>query len=185
MAYSVSIAPLVINSFIGSEATFTATTSGAAAAGTETFVWTVDGQPQASVTGTLTITASGVGSKVVKVVATNTPTEGAPETAEGTASLVVEVRPPSGVDDLPYVHPLPFRGSAYIWCGWWVMDEIQSMTNESKDWKTDSSGLYWEHRYVLQQMLADYPEVDVQESRNGRIIHRSALDVGIIYDYVY
>ena len=186
MAYTVTIAPASTNSVIGSEVAFTATTSGAATPGTESFVWTVDDVPQASVVNTFTYTAEGdVGDKIVKVVATNTPADGEPETAESTATVTVEVKPPSAEDELPYVHPLPWRSTAYIWCGWWVMDEIQSMTNEGKDWKTDSSGLYWAHRYVLQKMLTDYPEVDVQESRNGRIIHRSALEAGIIYDYIY
>ncbi|QEG06304.1 capsid and scaffold protein [Shigella phage JK42] len=32
-------------------------------------------------------------------------------------------------------------------------------------------------------MMKDYPEVDVQESRNGYIIHKTALETGIIYTY--
>ena len=88
--------------------------------------------------------------------------------------------------ELPYVHPLPVRNSAYIWCGWWVMDEIQKMTLAGQDWKTDDpDSPYYLHRYTLQKMITDYPEVDVQESRNGRVIHRTALEAGIIYDYVY
>lgn len=83
---------------------------------------------------------------------------------------------------LTYVHPLPHRGTAYIWCGWWIMDAIEAITAEGKDWKTNYIGTPYEcHLGVLATMLADYPEVDVQESRNGRIVHRSALDVGIIY----
>lgn len=80
-----------------------------------------------------------------------------------------------------YVHPLPWRASAYIWCGWWVMDEIQEFTKESKNWKTDESGKYWLHRKTLAMMLDEFTEVDVQESRNGYIIHRTALEAGIIY----
>lgn len=89
--------------------------------------------------------------------------------------------------DLIYVHPLPWRASAYIWAGWWVMDEIQKLTSEGKDWKTASwlDSPYHCHLAVLSKMLTDYPEVDVQESRNGRIVHRSALENGIIYDYIY
>lgn len=91
---------------------------------------------------------------------------------------------PEPEGELPYVHPLPHRTSAYIWCGWWVMDEIQKMTEEGKDWKTeDPDSKYYLHRYTLQKMMKDYPEVDVQESRNGYIIHKTALETGIIYTY--
>ncbi|EMK4141246.1 hypothetical protein V8280_003987 [Escherichia coli] len=129
MAYTANISPLAATAVIGATTNFTATGSGAAAEGTESFVWTVDGE-------------------------------------------------------LPYVHPLPHRTSAYIWCGWWVMDEIQKMTEEGKDWKTDDpDSKYYLHRYTLQKMMKDYPEVDVQESRNGYIIHKTALETGIIYTY--
>lgn len=82
-----------------------------------------------------------------------------------------------------YVHPLPWRASAYIWCGWWVMDAIEQLTDEGKDWKkaTEADSKYYQHLQVLAQMIVEYPEVDVQESRNGRIVHKSALEAGIIY----
>ena len=55
---------------------------------------------------------------------------------------------------------------------------------EGKDWKTeDPDSKYYLHRYTLQKMMKDYPEVDVQESRNGYIIHKTALETGIIYTY--
>lgn len=281
MAYSVTIAPLAASAVIGATTTFTATGAGAAEAGTETFVWTVNGTPQSSVAATMAYIAAGpAGSKTIKVVATTTPTAGGEaETAEATTTLTVQNKKmtltltldpasvtaeagtsqvvtanvagaPSGATttyvwkrntnviagqtaktitvseanpanftlncevtvtapdydngtatkgtvitftekvipepdgELPYVHPLPWRSSAYIWAGWWVMDEIQKMTLEGKDWKTeDPDSDFYLHRYTLAKMLTDYPEVDVQESRNGYIIHRSALEAGIIYDY--
>lgn len=83
-----------------------------------------------------------------------------------------------------YAHPLPHRNSAYIWVGWWVMEEIQRLTLDGKNWKLDFVGSkYEDHILILVNLLADYPELDVQESKNGRIIHKSALDLGIIYDY--
>jgi hypothetical protein len=279
MAYSVSIAPLAASAVIGATTNFTATTSGATAEGTETFVWTVNGVKQSSVTAAMNYVAAGpAGSKTVKVVATITPAEGDPETAEAETTLTVNNKTmpaitltlsptsvskeigqsqvvtadvtgaPSGASiayvwkrgadvidgqtaktitltesaeanytlncevtvsaadynpatatkgvevvftkkvapepdgELPYIHPLPFRGTAYIWCGWWVMDEIQRMTVEGKDWKLDDPDSdYYLHRYTLAKMLDDYPEVDVQESRNGYIVHRTALEAGIIY----
>ena len=282
MAYTVDISPSAATAVIGATTNFTATGSGAAAEGTESFVWTVDGVPQSSVTAAMDYIAVGpAGSKTIKVVATTTPADGEPETAEAETTLTVQNKTMSGVSvtltpesinvpedtpasfkadvvgapgdatfayswkkdgspvvgttdtlaidtsaegsqvievsvvvsatdynpttvtktgnvtitakvapvpdgELPYVHPLPVRNSAYIWCGWWVMDEIQKMTLEGKDWKTDEpDSPYYLHRYTLQKMITDYPEVDVQESRNGRIIHRTALEAGIIYDYVY
>lgn len=84
--------------------------------------------------------------------------------------------------DAVYVHPLPHRNSAYIWAGWWVMDEIERLTREGKDWKNPpEDSKYKLHLKVLAKMITDYPEVDVQESRNGRIVHRTALELGIIY----
>lgn len=279
MAYTVSIAPLAASAVIGATTNFTATTSGAAVPGTESFVWTVNGTPQSSVIAAMNYIAAGpAGSKTVKVVATVTPAEGAPETAEAETTLTVQNKTmpaitltlsptsvskeigqsqvvtanvtgaPAGASiayvwkrgadvidgqtaktitvtesteanytlncevtvsaadynpatatkgvevvftkkvaptpngELPYIHPLPFRGTAYIWCGWWVMDEIQRMTVEGKDWKLDDPDSdYYLHRYTLAKMLDDYPEVDVQESRNGYIVHRTALEAGIIY----
>ncbi|CAH1615492.1 Hoc-like head decoration [Escherichia phage UGJNEcP4] len=282
MAYTVDISPLAATAVIGATTNFTATGSGSAAEGTESFVWTVDGVPQSSVTAAMDYVAVGpAGSKTIKVVATTTPADGEPETAEAETTLTIQNKTMSGVSvtltpesinvpegtpasfkadvvgapsgatfayswkkdgspvvgttdtlaidtstegsqvievsvvvsatdynpttvtkpgnvtvtakvaptpdgELPYVHPLPVRNSAYIWCGWWVMDEIQKMTLAGQDWKTDDpDSPYYLHRYTLQKMITDYPEVDVQESRNGRIIHRTALEAGIIYDYVY
>ena len=280
MAYTVTIAPLAATAVIGATTNFTATGSGAAAEGTESFVWTVDGVPQSSVTAAMDYVAVGpAGSKTIKVVATTTPADGEPETAEAETTLTIQNKTMSDVSvtltpesinvpegtpasfkadvvgapgdatfayswkkdgspvvgttdtlaidtsaegsqvievsvvvsatdynpstvtktgnvtvtakvapvpdvELPYVHPLPVRNSAYIWVGWWVMDEIQKMTLEGKDWKTDDpDSPFYLHRYTLQKMITDYPEVDVQESRNGYIVHKTSLDAGIIYFY--
>ncbi|UFK27041.1 hypothetical protein LG358_00020 [Escherichia phage UoN_LG358_1] len=103
----------------------------------------------------------------------------------GNVSVTVEAAEPVVPEECPliYVHPLPQRHSAYIWVGWWVMDAIQKLTEEGKDWKTatEADTPYYCHLAVLAKMLNDYPEVDVQESRNGYIVHRSALEAGIIY----
>ncbi|QHJ75759.1 head outer capsid protein [Acinetobacter phage vB_AbaM_PhT2] len=84
--------------------------------------------------------------------------------------------------EIQYVHPLPQRNSAYIWAGWWIMDEIEKIAKSGGDWKKPQPGNKYEcHLATLAKMLYDFPEVDVQESRHGRIVHRSALDIGIIY----
>lgn len=89
----------------------------------------------------------------------------------------------AGICPVIYVHPLPWRESAYIWIGWWVMDEIQRITKEGKDWRlaTPDDSKYYCHIALLAKMLEDYDEVDVQESRNGYIIHHDQLSSGIIY----
>ncbi|QGZ15772.1 Hoc-like head decoration [Acinetobacter phage vB_AbaM_Apostate] len=85
-------------------------------------------------------------------------------------------------DKQQYIHPLPQRNSAYIWAGWWVMDEIERITKAGGDWKQPpEDNPYYYHLLTLAKMFVDFPEVDVQESRHGRIVHRSALDTGIIY----
>lgn len=91
MAYTVTIAPLAATAVIGATTNFTATGSGAAAEGTESFVWTVDGVPQSSVTAAMDYVAVGpAGSKTIKVVATTTPADGEPETAEAETTLTIQ-----------------------------------------------------------------------------------------------
>lgn len=184
---SVTLTPESINVPEGTPASFKADVVGAPAGATFAYSWKKDGSPVAGTTDTLAIDTSAEGSQVIEVsvVVSATDYDPATVTKTGNVTVTAKVAPvPDG--ELPYVHPLPVRNSAYIWCGWWVMDEIQKMTLAGQDWKTDDpDSPYYLHRYTLQKMITDYPEVDVQESRNGRIIHRTALEAGIIYDYVY
>ena len=170
---------------IGTPVQFTANVTGAPDAAQITYSWKKDSSPVEGSTNVYTIDTSSVGSQTIEVTAVITATDYDSKTitAEGQVQVTDKVAPePEG--ELPYVHPLPHRTSAYIWCGWWVMDEIQKMTEEGKDWKTDDpDSKYYLHRYTLQKMMKDYPEVDVQESRNGYIIHKTALETGIIYTY--
>lgn len=142
-----------------------------------------------STAATRTISESAEGLKTYTCEVTVSQSGFTTSTKTGTKSVTVEEAEPVVPEECPliYVHPLPIRNTAYIWCGWWVMDAIQKLTFEGKDWKkaTKDDTPYYCHLAVLAKMLNDYPEVDVQESRNGRIIHRSALDAGIIYDYIY
>lgn len=128
--------------------------------------------------------APGTISLTCEVTVTAPGFEDATETSN-VLNITVNPVEPEIPDECPilYVHPLPWRSSAYIWAGWWVMDAIQKLTEEGKDWKTATATdtPYYCHLATLAKMIADYPEVDVQESRNGRIVHRTALDAGIIY----
>lgn len=181
----VTLTPPSINVQQDASATFTANVTGAPEAAQITYSWKKDSSPVEGSTNVYTVDTSSVGSQTIEVTAVVTATDYDSKTitAEGQVQVTDKVAPePEG--ELPYVHPLPHRSSAYIWCGWWVMDEIQKMTEEGKDWKTeDPDSKYYLHRYTLQKMMKDYPEVDVQESRNGYIIHKTALETGIIYTY--
>ncbi|QQG31016.1 highly immunogenic outer capsid protein [Escherichia phage UPEC01] len=184
---SVTLAPTSINVPEGTPASFKADVVGAPSGATFAYSWKKDGSPVVGTTDTLAIDTSAEGSQLIEVSVVVSATDYNPVTVTKTGNVTVTAKvAPVPEGELPYVHPLPVRNSAYIWCGWWVMDEIQKMTLAGQDWKTDDpDSPYYLHRYTLQKMITDYPEVDVQESRNGRIIHRTALETGIIYDYVY
>lgn len=180
---SVTLTPESITTEQGSEASFKANVIGAPEGATGVYSWTKDGSPVEGSTSTLVIDTSDIGSQVIEVSVEVSAEDYTPITVTTTGNVTITKRvAPTPDGELPYVHPLPFRGTAYIWCGWWVMDEIQRMTVEGKDWKLDDPDSdYYLHRYTLAKMLDDYPEVDVQESRNGYIVHRTALEAGIIY----
>lgn len=184
---SVTLAPTSINVPEGTPASFKATVAGAPAGATFAYSWKKDGSPVAGTTDTFVVDTSAEGSQLIEVSVVVSATDYNPVTVTKTGNVTVTAKvAPVPDGELPYIHPLPVRNSAYIWCGWWVMDEIQKMTLAGQDWKTDDpDSPYYLHRYTLQKMITDYPEVDVQESRNGRVIHRTALETGIIYDYVY
>ncbi|AXF42488.1 Hoc-like head decoration [Enterobacteria phage RB18] len=181
----VTLTPPSINVQQDASATFTANVTDAPEEAQIEYSWKKDSSPVEGSTNVYTVDTSSIGSQTIEVTAIVTATDYDSKTitAEGQVQVTDKVAPePEG--ELPYVHPLPHRTSAYIWCGWWVMDEIQKMTEEGKDWKTDDpDSKYYLHRYTLQKMMKDYPEVDVQESRNGYIIHKTALETGIIYTY--
>lgn len=181
----VTLTPPSINVQQDASATFTANVTDAPEEAQIAYSWKKDSSPVEGSTNVYTVDTSSVGSQTIEVTAVVTADDYDSKTitAEGQVQVTDKVAPePEG--ELPYVHPLPHRSSAYIWCGWWVMDEIQKMTEEGKDWKTeDPDSKYYLHRYALQKMMKDYPEVDVQESRNGYIIHKTALETGIIYTY--
>ena len=181
----VTLTPPSINVQQDASAIFTANVTDAPPEAQITYSWKKDSSPVEGSTNVYTVDTSSIGSQTIEVTATVTATDYDSKTitAEGQVQITDKVAPePEG--ELPYVHPLPHRTSAYIWCGWWVMDEIQKMTEEGKDWKIDDpDSKYYLHRYTLQKMMKDYPEVDVQESRNGYVIHKTALETGIIYTY--
>lgn len=147
---------------------------------TFTYLW-----DSGETTETITVTKAPVGTKEHSVKVTAKAKDFSDKEFNASHSVKVEEKTPEVPDECPLinVHPLPSRNSAYIWCGWWVMDAIEKLTDQGKDWKTATKedSKYYCHLNVLAKMLVDFPEVDVQESRNGRIVHKSALEIGIIY----
>lgn len=97
-----------------------------------------------------------------------------------TASATVE----NDIDtsNLRYIHPLDHRESAYLWCGWWVMDEIEKASKAGADWKDPDADLkYTQDLQTLAYMLETYPNIEVQESRHGYILNKEAIEAGYIY----
>lgn len=166
---------------VGEQYEAQANVSGAPVGATFTYLWST-GETTKNITRTANTEGTTTLNCTIKVSATDYN-----DLSISPAALEITVQSADPVipSDCPliYVHPLPWRSSAYIWAGWWVMDAIQRLTLEGKDWKTaiEADTPYYCHLAVLAKMINDYPEVDVQESRNGRIVHRSALDAGIIY----
>lgn len=165
---------------VGETYTATVNVTGAPSGADMTYKWST-GETTKDVSATAT--TEGVINLTCEVTVKAADYEDAVKTSNA-VTITVESAVPEIPSDCPilYVHPLPHRSSAYIWCGWWVMDEIERLTAEGVDWKTaPETSKYQCHLATLAKMLYDYPEVDVQESRNGRIVHRSALEIGIIY----
>lgn len=163
---------------LGETYTVDAIASGGPADVTYTYNWSGGGSGPF-----ITVTADTLGPVTHECRVTASHPNYNPQIVTKSTVVTVEDKPPVIPDDeLDYIHPLPHRNSAYIWAGWWVMDEIEKLTNEGKDWKNPpEDSKYKPHLATLAKMITDYPEVDVQESRHGRIVHRSALDLGVIY----
>ena len=88
-----------------------------------------------------------------------------------------------GDNDVRYIHPLECRSSSFIWCGYWVLDEIQIATLNGIDWKKpdDTNLLYKLDLRTIAKMIDDFPNIEIMESRNGRILKKADFDVGIFY----
>lgn len=163
---------------VGDAYSVDAIASGGPAGVTYAYVWNTG-----ETTAKINVTASSVGTANHECTLTATHANYLPFTIKKSTTVNIsekEIIIPE--DKQQYVHPLPHRNTAYIWAGWWVMDEIEKITKEGGDWKAPSEdNPYYFHLLTLAKMIVDFPEVDVQESRNGRIVHRSALELGIIY----
>lgn len=103
--------------------------------------------------------------------------------------LVVEILPrdsgPGQTCPIIYAHDLnatlPLgggRNEAYMWIGWWVWDEIREAVKTGIDWTIDIMNSSFKYKCELQKvasLLVKYPQVEIQESRNGYILGREQL----------
>lgn len=76
------------------------------------------------------------------------------------------------LESLWKVIPLEYRGTSFTWIGYWVIDEIK----KNPSWFTDYSSLkYKDEIETIVKAFDEYGEVELQESRNGRILKVSDL----------
>ncbi len=85
--------------------------------------------------------------------------------------------------DVRYIHPLPSRDSCFIWCGYWVIDEIEYAVENGINWKDpDPTDLKYKlDLRTIAKMVHDYDNISIQESRNGWILDKDIINKGKIY----
>ncbi|WJZ28083.1 Hoc-like head decoration [Serratia phage 92A1] len=184
MTLGITIEPTGKTIEVGESIAFKATVSGAPVGATLTYEWTVDGvaaTANKAVDFTHKFTKTGTSKIACKVTAKAVDYTDA--TVNGSASVSVSEKAPEVEGCIRYIHPLDHRESAYIWAGWWVMREIEAAADKGIDWKKpDGTELKYKcDLKTLALMLDKYPNVEVQESRNGYIVDREMLELGIIY----
>lgn len=70
------------------------------------------------------------------------------------------------------------RNRGYIWVGYWVIDEIYDALIEGFDWTTDPYNPRFTYKCEIANLASGfsrYPDMDVQESRNGYILTKKDL----------
>ena len=88
--------------------------------------------------------------------------------------------PPASCPEIPVndLNALPDmkggRDSCYMWAGWWIIDEIKRAKAEGIDWKNpfNNNLKYPCQISKISELLNGYDNVDIQESRNGYILHK-------------
>lgn len=98
-------------------------------------------------------------------------------------SVSIEKAPEEPEIACRYIHPLDHRKSAYLWVGYWVLEEIEKAVEEDIDWKKPNNTdlKYKCDLQTLAVMLETYPNIEVQESRNGYILSKEDIENGVIY----
>ncbi|ACL78403.1 hoc head outer capsid protein [Escherichia phage JS10] len=122
-------------------------------------------------------------------------------TAEGAYNpyhdiVTVDIMPLDGILPEPEVCPFIYsndlnqylsypggRNRAHMWIGWWVLDEIKGALAKDQDWAInieDSNFRYKCELMKVAELLSRYPDVEIQESRNGYILNRKHLTLNVI-----
>lgn len=78
-----------------------------------------------------------------------------------------------------YIHDLnPARNAGFIRIGWWVYDEILKAVDDGFKWEDDPFNERFKYNCELSRLawgFKNYPNLEVQESRNGYIYGREKL----------
>lgn len=75
-----------------------------------------------------------------------------------------------------YIHPLPARKAAFMWIGFWVLDEIEQAEKRGINWLADYEKLkYSDVIETIASGMNLFDVVELMESRNGYIIKSSDL----------
>lgn len=105
-------------------------------------------------------------------------------TTKSSHSVAVEKASPEYEEGCTkYIHPLDHRESAYLWQGWWVMKEIEAAVEKGIDWKNpDETELNYKcDLKTIAYMLDKFPNIEIQESKNGYILNKATIESGYIY----
>lgn len=101
------------------------------------------------------------------------------ETSDAVVLTVEEKVIPEPEGGFAYVHPLPQRDAAFIQVGWWVINEIHRAGELGLDWKSAPDPLKYKRELLtLAKMFEDYPNPEVQESRNGYVWGKDQVEAG-------
>lgn len=68
------------------------------------------------------------------------------------------------------VHPIPWRDTSFTWLPYWIYDIIVKMHKDGDDWRDYADTKYKVEFDTLKQAMIDNDDVDVMESRNGRVV---------------
>lgn len=200
---TIKITPANSSITIGQTQSFTAEISDPVPGSATTYKWFVDGElDDTSAIETFSLTPSTAGAKTIKVESTSTDSEAEPVvltdectitvdaenyltfTTKSSHSVTVEKASPEYEEGCTkYIHSLDHRESAYLWQGWWVMKEIEAAVEKGIDWKNpDETELNYKcDLKTIAYMLDKFPNIEIQESKNGYILNKATIESGYIY----
>lgn len=162
---------------VGDEFTATAKVSGQPDGAVVSYKWD-SGETTPSITRT--ITTAGKTTFKCEISAKQDDYEDFKVSRSKSVTVVEDSNPVEDSEEF-HIWPLPHIDAAFMYGSWWALDEVQKLTEEGKDWKTETGMMYENEINGFKKILSDYNIVMIQESRNGRIIDREKLESGEIY----